>query len=337
MKDSRRALLDRCIALLLLGGMAWATAAAAQTSIRQKKRPSDLKQLPAEPTVFGEGVISTRDHESGTTFTPDGKTIYFTKSTPDLSFRVIVDSHFKDGKWSTPEVASFSGQYHDTDPCLSPDGNKLYFTSRRPVSGAAPKADTDIWMVEKTGNDWSELRNLGAPVNGESAESSPSVTADGTLYFSSNRKGGKGATDIYRSRLVDGKYLEPENLGDAINTPGPELQSSISPDERLLFFASAGREDGQGGLDLYLSVKRNGAWTKAVNLGKKINSSGNESAPSISPDGKYFFWTSMRGYGFETEQERRLTYPELLQRLRNARNSLGDIYRIDLSTLPLKQ
>lgn len=335
MKESRRAPL-RCFALLLLGCLTWVAVALAQNSIRQQKHPSGPESLPAEPMVFGEGVISTRDQESGTSLTPDGKTIYFTKSTPDLSFRVIVVSHLKNGRWSAPEVAAFSGQYSDTDPCLSPDGDRLYYTSRRPVSGTAPKADTDIWMVEKRGNEWSEPRNLGSPVNGESAESSPSVTADGTLYFSSNRKDGKGATDIYRSRLAGGKYLEPENLGDAINTPGPELQSSISPDERLLIFASAGRQGGQGGLDLYLSVKQGGAWTQAVNLGKQINSVGNESAPRISPDGRYFFWTSTRGYGFQPELEKRLTYPQLLQRLRNARNGLGDIYRIDLSALPLR-
>ena len=287
-----------------------------------------------EPAIFGEGVISTRDYESSITLTPDGRTAFFVKATPDLSFRVILVSHLENGKWTTPEIAPFSGQYSDTDPCLSPDGTKLYFASRRPVEGAAPKADNDLWVVEKTNAGWGEPRRLNAPLNTESQETSPSVTADGTLYFTSNRAGGKGAIDVYRSKLTDGNYGAPENLGDAINTPGPELQAFISPDENILIFAAAGRADGQGSVDLYLSKRVDGAWSKPVNLGAKINSRGIEIAPRISADGHFFFWTSTRGYGFEDQQATRLNIKELSNKLRSAGNSLGDIYQIDLRALP---
>ena len=148
----------------------------------------------SEPKIFGEGVISTRDYESSITLAPDGSVAYFVKSTPDLSFRVIVMSRLEKGKWTTPEVAPFSGEYSDSDPCFSPDGTKLYFASRRPVEGTAPKPDNDIWVVEKTGSGWGAPRHLS--VNTASQETSPAVTADGTLYFSSNRPGGKGGPDI---------------------------------------------------------------------------------------------------------------------------------------------
>jgi len=290
-----------------------------------------------EPAIFAEGVISTRDYESSITFTPDGKTAYFVKATPDLSFRVIVVSRFERGKWSTPEVASFSGQFIDTDPCLSPDGKKLFFASRRPLSGTTPKADYDLWLVELTNTGWSEPRHLNAPVNSDSQETSPSATADGTLYFSSNRSGGKGAADLYRAKLGDRDYSAPENLGDTINSPGPEIQVFTSADEQILIFAAAGRNDGIGSVDLYLSQRAGGAWSKPVNLGNKINSSGVDSAPRISPDGKYFFWMSTRGYGFEDQQVKQLSYAELSNRLQSAGNSLGDIYQIDLTALPLRQ
>ena len=319
--------------LLVAGCSVWDPAE--QSKAGKSPYHSD-KPMP-EPTIFAEGVISTRDYESSITFTPDGRIAYFVKSTPDLSFRVIVVSHFEKGKWSTPEVASFSGQYTDTDPCFSPDGTKLYFASRRPIEGSAPKADYDLWVVEKTNGGWGEPRRLDAPVNSESQETSPSATADGTLYFSSNRAGGKGAADIYRARFVEGNYNAPENVGEAINTAAPEIQVFASPDEHILIFGSAGRADGLGSIDLYLSQRTDGAWSKAVNLGNKINSKAAESAPRISPDGHYFFWTSTRGYGFADQQVKRLTYGELSNKLRSAGNSLGDIYQIDLNALPLRQ
>lgn len=288
-----------------------------------------------EPVIFGAGVISTRDYESSITFEPDGKTAYFVKSTPDLSFRVIVVSRLEKGKWSTPEVASFSGQYSDTDPFVSPDGKKLFFASRRPIEGTTPKADFDLWVVEKTNTGWNEPRHLDAPINSQSQETSPSVTTDGTLYFSSSRAGGKGSVDLYRAKPTGGNYSAPENLGDAINSPGPEIQVFISADEQVLIFASAGRSDSHGSVDLYLSKRTAGAWSKPVNLGDKINSSGVDSAPRISPDGKHFFWTSTRGYGFEDQQVKQLNYAELSNKLQSAGNSLGDIYQIDLSALPL--
>lgn len=293
-------------------------------------------QMP-EPVIFAKGVISTRDYESSITFTPDGKTAYFVKSMPDLSFRVIVVSRFEQGKWSTPEVASFSGQYNDTDPCLSPDGKKLFFASRRPITGTTPKADYDLWFVELTNTGWNEPHHLDAPVNTDSQETSPSATADGTLYFSSNRAGGKGGADLYRAKPGNGDYGAPENLGDTINSPGPEIQVFTSGDEQLLLLAAAGRADGIGSVDLYLSRRTNGVWSKPVNLGNKINSLGVDSAPRISPDGKYFFWTSTRGYGFEDQQVKQLSTAELTNKLQSAGNSLGDIYQIDLNALLLRQ
>ena len=290
-------------------------------------------QIP-EPTIFAGGVISTRDYETSITFSPDGNIAYFVKATPDLSFRVILVSRLEKGKWTTPEVAPFSGEYSDTDPCFSPDGTKLYFASRRPVEGTTPKADNDLWVVEKTNTGWSEPRHLSAPVNTESQEISPSVTADGTLYFTSNRAGGKGSFDIYRSKLVDGNYSAPENAGDAVNTPGPEVQVFVTPDDNLLVFAAVGRQDGQGGIDLYFSKRAEGTWSKAVNLGNKINSSGVDTAPRISSDRRHFYWTSTRGYGFEDQQAHRLSYKELSNKLQGAGNSLGDIYQIDLKSVP---
>lgn len=289
----------------------------------------------ATATLFAEGVISTGDYDSHPAFTPDGRTLYFLKSTPDFNFWTIVVSRFGAGRWSAPEVAPFSGQYSDADPFVTADGSKLYFISNRPVPGKA-KPDLDIWMVEKTGVGWGEPKNLGVPVNSDGNEWYPTLTRDGTIYFGSDRAGGKGRTDIYRSRLVNGKYAEPENLGEIINTQFHEFEPYVSPDERFIIFMAGGRADGLGGFDLYISYQRQGVWTKAVNLGEQVNSAGNELSPMIAPGGKYFFWTSTRGFAGE-KQEKTLSYGELERKLRGTRNGLGDIYQIDVSALKIEQ
>jgi len=300
-------------------------------------RRTDLLDNPtAEPSLFAEGIISTADMELNTAFTPDGKTLYFTKRTPRPLLWVIVVSHFRGGKWSTPEVAEFSGQYSDFDPFISPDGKKLYFCSNRPVDGQ-PRQDFDIWAVENmpTGR-WSSPKHLDAPINTKAQEFYPSVTAAGTLYFSSTREGGKGRGDIWRARLVDGKYGEPENLGEAINSQFSEGDPFIAPDESYLIFVSYGRPEGLGDGDLYISSHLNGEWTKAVNLGPGMNSSALDFCPIVTSDGKFFFFTSERSFADKPLDER-MTSQLLQKRLNSPGNGLGDIYRVDMSVVNAKR
>src|SRR5581483_7878666 len=266
----------------------------------QSAPPYSVNGPLTEPRIFGEGVISTNDYERGGTFTPDGREFYFTKRAVPGYFWTICFSRFENGKWSTPEVASFSGQYLDADPFISSDGSKLFFASARPIDDK-PKRDFDIWVVNRTSKGWSEPRNLGAPVNTAASESYPTLTKNGTLYFCSGRPDGKGLLDIYRSRLVDGKYTEPENLGDTINTPSSEAYPFIAPDESYLIFTSYYREDeiyGNGHRyvrgDLYISLMQDGKWTEPRHLDPPINTGAFEGCPTISPDGKYFFFTSER-------------------------------------------
>lgn len=322
--------MKRKIIFAVLLGSLFASGAAAQ-----KEHSYFSKQPITEPSVFASGIISTGNFESHPFFTPDGQTLYFLRNTPNFNFWTILVSRFEKGKWKTPEVAPFSGQYSDADPFISADGSKFFFISSRPVPGKE-KQQLDIWMMENTGKGWSEPKNPGAPINSEGNEWFPTLTKDGTLYFGSDRAGGKGRTDLYRSRPVNGKYAEAENLGDVVNTQFNEFEPYISPDESFLIFMCGGRSDARGGFDLYISYNRNGAWTKPLNLGDKINGAGNEYSPMISPDGKYFFWTSARSFAdkpFETRQ----TYAELMNKLQSPGNGLGDIYQIDIGELKIER
>lgn len=293
-----------------------------------------------EPQLLGENVISTGDDESHPAFTPDGKTLYFLKNDPSFNHWTIVVSHEQNGKWSTPEVVPFSGQFSDADPFITLDGERLFFISTRLVNGKA-KEDTNIWMMSREGaaagikptGGWSAPEHLDV-VNSDANEWFPTVSKNGNLYFGSERPGGKGRCDLYVSRLVDGKYQPPENLGELINTAANEVEPFIAPDESYIIFAGTGLPESRGAYDLYVSFRRESAWTKPVNLGDTINSAGWDFCPKVSPDGKWFFFTSNRSFA-DKPLEKRLSYRELLQKLHSPGNGLRDIYKIDISALNL--
>ena len=286
------------------------------------------------PTLFEEGVFSTGHYDFFVALTPDGKTAYFGRATPDFGSWTIVESRRTGARWSAPAMAPFSGRWSDADPHLSVDGSKLYFISNRPESGDSAKASCDLWMVERAGDGWSEPQPFAREIWTEVTEWSPSVAANGNLYFGSAREGTKGRDDLWMSRLVDGRYQAPVNLGDSINTKFGEIEPWIAPDESYHVFSAGGREGGKGGLDLYISFRRGEAWTQARPLGHGINSEGFDFNPSVSPDGKTFFFTSTRSRLGSAPTKAR-TYAELERALNGPGNGLGDIYSIPIEALDI--
>ncbi len=299
-------------------------------------RSSGAPASTVEPALLAPGVVSTGDYDSHPAFTPDGSELYFLKSTPSFDFWTIVVSSRGPRGWGSPRVAAFSGRYSDADPFITPDGRQLYFISNRPVEpkpDAPPRNDLDIWMVERAGprEAWGTPRHLPEPVNGPGNEWFPTLASDGTLYFGSDREGGKGRTDLWRCRRAsDGAYAAAENLGDSLNTPFNEFEPWIAPDQSYLVFMGGGRPESRGGFDLWLSSQRDGAWSRPVNLGDRINSSGNELSPHVSFDGRTFYWTSTRSLAPPSV---RMDEAALLRRLRQPGNGLGDIYQIDAREL----
>lgn len=287
------------------------------------------------PELFGLGTISTPENELNAAFAPDGGTLYFTRTAgANGQFGVIVASRaLPGGRWSAAEVLDFSGRYADYDPILSPDGARLYFISKRPVTGQDPRGDFDIWVTDRAGSRWGAPRNLGGPINSDGDELYPSVATDGTLYFSScGRPDSRGRCDIYRARFRDGRYLEPENLGDAINTPASETDAFVAPDQSYLVFTGYGRPGAVGDGDLYVSFAREGAWSVAHHLGPAINTVAREYCPIVSPDGRYLYFTSQRGFP-EVARQRGLTSRELRDSLAGVRNGFGNIYRVPIAAL----
>jgi Tol biopolymer transport system component len=287
------------------------------------------------PGIFGEGVISTRDDEFGGTFTPEGKTCFFSKSVLKFYLDVICFSQYQDGRWQQPQVAPFSGVYRDFDPVLSPDGTKMIFTSSRPVTGIA-EMDYNIWMVKKTATGWSEPIALDTTINSRYNEHFASIAANGNIYFSSDRPGaigGEGDADIYRSRFVGGKYMPAEHL-DSVSSVAYELDCLIAPDESFVLTGCYNRKGGYGNYDIYYSLNKNGAWAGSKNLGPKVNSRFRDYSPRISPDGKYLFYTSEKD--FSAKQSQISDYHALEKNLHGVLNGSGNIYSIEIKELDLK-
>ncbi|HVU53944.1 MAG TPA: hypothetical protein VHD83_02775 [Puia sp.] len=281
----------------------------------------------AQPRIFAEGVISTGDYETHPAFSPTGDTLYFLKGLPDANFFSIYVSYKKEGKWSIPQIAPFSGQYTDADPFVTRDGRTLYFVSNRPIKeGESAKPDWDIWKVAITANGWGKPVHLDSAINSSSSEYFPTLADNGNLYFGSGRKGGKGRSDIYISRLIDGRYTTSENLGDSINTPDNEYEPYIAPDESYLIFMAT-YPNGIANADFYISRRVNGVWTKAEKLPEPINSSATEWGGKVTRDGKYFFFGSSRNKINDTLPRREDT-KTFDRRLHSAGNGLGDIYYI---------
>jgi Tol biopolymer transport system component len=248
-----------------------------------------------EPELFAPGVVSTTADEINSVFTPCGSEFYFSAFIPGHGYTIMVMKQCNSG-WGRMSVAPFSGKYSEVDMFISPDGTRAFFVSKRPYRhGQKRSRGYQIWAMDREGDAWSEPKHLGPNVNPGSRQLYPSVSRDGTLYFSSNLIG-FGRMDFYKSEFVDGRYAEPENLGGAINTRFDESDGLIAPDESWLIFTSSGRPDSYGSGDLYISFRRRGGgWTKAVNMGEQINTKSSEFCPGLSPDEKYFFFTSGRG------------------------------------------
>ena len=285
----------------------------------------------ATPKVLAPDVLSTGDDESHASVFPDRRTLYFLKNTPSFDFYTIVYSELRDGKWSRPRTAPFSGRYADADIVFTADGRRAYFVSARPVNGQ-PREDMEIWTVERDARgNWGEPRHVDE-LSSPTDEWFPNLTADGTIYFGSDRPGGVGGTDIWRARFVDGKFQPPEDVGAPVNSKGDEIEPFISADEQTLIIAARNRGDAVGAYDLYVAKRSGGHWETPRHPGSPINSTGWDFAPRLSPDGKIFIFTSNRGFGSKGP-DRALSFDQLERRLHSPGNGLRDIYYVSADAL----
>ena len=287
-------------------------------AIEQVENPVDFK-----PENLGDSVNS-QYNEYWPSISADGKTLVITRLIPRKDLDEIKEriqqlperrrklmesrihenqedffvSYREDSVWTHARNmgAPLNTKYNEGAQSLSADGKTMYFSACNKKDG---QGGCDIYISEKSRGSWSEPENIGKPINTNKWESQPSISPDGqTLYFVSNRKGGEGQKDIWKStKNENGEWTEPKNLGDSINTPEEEMAPFIHMDNKTLYFASAGWL-GMGSMDLFVSKKKEDTgWTSPKNLGYPINTTESEFGMVVNSSGDKAYYASDRKDG----------------------------------------
>jgi len=222
--------------------------------------PGDVAEL------FAPGIISNGFNNRDLAMMPDGSEFYTSVNIRNFAVSTILAIKRTDGGWGKPEVAAFAadGRTRYLEPAISPDGGKMFFVT----APAGVDDNMDIWVMDRVDGGWGKPARLGDAVNTPVSETFPSVTSDGTLYFS-RASDEPGIEHIYRSRLVGGEYAPAERLPDNVNCGKTQFNAFVAPDESYLIVPVYGRDDSLGSDDYYI-VYRNARdeWSQPVNLGE---------------------------------------------------------------------
>lgn len=274
----------------------------------------------------------------------DGSSLYFTsrrqwadQSTDDYKDPqlnqypedIYVSYGELNSNWTAPERLSFcDGKLNEATVTISSDERRIYTYEDRTGFG-------DIYYSDFQNNNFSALTLLGHKnLNTKYWETHCTVTPDGqNMYFVSDRPGGFGGRDIYRSvKLPNGQWSEPINLGPVINTAYDEDSPFIAVDNKTLYFSSNG-PSSMGGFDIFVSIRdENNVWSNSVNLGYPINSTGDDIYYTTTADGHYGYLSSFRKNGFGEKDIYQIENDFLL--VNNVAVLKGKILTSDGSKLP---
>lgn len=256
------------------------------------------------PQVFAPGIISIKGRsEYGMSFTPDLNEMYFTGQEKYGIPADIFFSKRKNNQWTAFEKANFTQgeKAGEMEPNVSDDGKRIYFTAYN-----ADFTDTKIWYVNRQKDGWSKAIKLDSPVNDDEVMTS-TLASNGDLYYTNLSK--KFST-YYSPRIKD-EY--PKAKKADIPFGG---HAFISPSQDYLLVDSRNKEDeNRKDADIYVYFKKNdGTWTKPINLGIDVSSTYDETVTTVTPDGKYLFFSR------RTENGERLDLywvsTEVIERLR---------------------
>ncbi len=200
------------------------------------------------------------------------------------------------GNWSAPLSIGnkINSENHDACIGLSADGQQMLIYNASSHGG-------DIYISTLDGKEWSSPKDLGKNVNSPNWESSASLSSNNdVLFFSSNRKGGMGGTDIYMSKRGDDGVFGPAILlGPQVNTPGDEIAPFIHADGQTLYFSSRGHRS-MGGFDIFsvqINLENGEILSDAENIGFPVNTADDDFNFAWSPDNSRAYFSSIRPGG----------------------------------------
>lgn len=290
------------------------------------------------PGVFAPGVISGPANNSAPAFAPDGKTVYFTRGNGS-DYDILV-SHLDAKGWSEPQIAPFSGQWRDLEPAMAPDGSYLIFASSRPATaGSAPPDGSwsgqphpgrggNLWRVARKGAGWGEPQRLPDAVNRSGNVFSPSIAANGDLYFM-DAVGEGMHFRLFMSALKDGVYQPPVALPFTAGEWGG-VDAAVAPDESFLVYSSNRPPTPDKQQDLFIVFRKDGVWGEPQHLPDSINALSPSIEARLGPDGHSLYFTSSHvvpvAYPKGAAAARRS-----LADMQTWNSSLANIWRVDIS------
>ncbi len=277
------------------------------------------------PVLFAPGIISDGFNNRDIAMMPDGSEFYYAVNMRNFDLSTILYVKQVPGGWDGPHVAPFATDQSMKylEPAISPDGSKFFFVS----SPRDDENNNDIWVMDRQADGWGQPVKLGDTINTPVSETFPSITNDGTLYFS-RVSDDPNVEYIYRSRSVGGSYQAAERLPDNVNCGKSQFNAFVAADESYLIVSVYGREDSIGSVDYYI-IYRNAddEWSEPINLGENINTrSGQEYSAFVSRDGKYFFFMSTRLPADSRLGNGTYSLESLARIFNNPENGNSDIY-----------
>ncbi|UII23942.1 OmpA family protein [Fulvivirga ligni] len=279
----------------------------AQNALSMMSSPKNIK-------IFNFGsVINSEYTEYNPVVSADESVMAFTALRPntgktrsgDKFIEKIYISYNSSGVWSQPKEVGVSSDYNVGTAGISADGHRMLIF----IGGAADPGN--IYSIDKEGDSWSKPVTLGSKINSRALETTASITPDGkTIYFASDRPGGYGGLDIYKSVLdANGEWGAPVNLGPKINSKYNEDAPFIHPDQWTLFFTSDGHNT-MGGRDIFVARLFNGEWTAPENMGYPINTTANDNYFTLTADGRKGYFSSDRKGGAGDQDIYSIDMPE---------------------------
>lgn len=292
------------------------------------------------PELFAPDIIATGYYERDITISPDGTEILYGILTG--RHVTILYTRLENDIWTEPKIAPFArnSQYFFLEPCLSPDGKTIYFLSTIPPDGKEPKpgwAYQNIWASDKKSDGtWGEVYNPDTAFNRPNSQFYPSLTKTGTLYFT--RSGEQtGKSEILMAKKNGNKFYTPELLPPVINANGNIYNAFISPDESYLIGCVDNKKNeiNPGFANYYIFFRDNDDnWSEGVSFGPDINMKGsNAISASVSPDGKYLFFSARTTSERMKEISSNNTLSSIKEYLNSPQNGNYDIYWVSTGVI----
>ena len=255
----------------------------------------------AESGLGSDASLNMESLDGCPAVSADGERLYLASNRPGgFGGLDVYVAHRDDSStgWGAPVNLGATVNSTADDFCPSPtrDGHRFFFVSAR--DGGCGKGDIYLTRQQSDGS-WAAPVNLGCQVNSAGEEASPSLVNGNQLYFSSDRTGGVGLTDIYVSlRQGDGVFTAP-TLAAGLNTTAMDFQPNVRRDGREIFFVSNRAGSIGGSPDIWTATRasRTGAWSKPVNLGPVVNSASPDTRPFLSWDMTTLYFGSPRPGG----------------------------------------